>query len=242
MKTRATFLQLLVTLLLCASTAFPAPFFAGLNFVEPVTPGAFVDDFNRSNGAVGSDWSVESGTFDISSNAARMTSSGVDAYCIRTASVGNVNQYVRIQVSTGQQQYPGFILRFTDSSSPLYRVYFSPDGGTGHTVYWDVYPSVGGSATTVDFQAGQTWGDTEKIGVTMTGTVNSAVIRIFYDAQGVEPISGTEWDSGSTPAVTLTPNIDLTGIAADTGTRVGFGIYQTSANALTYNEASGGPL
>jgi hypothetical protein len=204
-------------------------------------PGAFTDDFNRSDGAIGSNWSNEAGTFDVNSNTARDTTNGSDAYCIYNTSVGNVDQYARIVVTTGQQQYPMILLRFVNSASPFYRFYFAPDGGTSHTANWDVAASVGGAITAIQNSSigGFTFPDGTEIGVTITGTGTGTTLRFFIGVTNAAPISATEWDPAQGAASTFSND---PGVAADTGTKVGMGGYQTSANALTYTAASGGPL
>src|SRR5688572_28203165 len=90
-------------------------------------PNAFSDDFTRADSDnLGANWTEAAGDADIFSNTYRLStgSFGVVASIYNTTT-GSLTQYIKMTLGT-EAQYPWFVMRYTNSSSPFYT--FQMDG------------------------------------------------------------------------------------------------------------------
>jgi hypothetical protein len=181
------------------------------------------DDFNRADSAsLGSNWTEIGGNTSIVSNKLKGQSvSGWDLNIFNTA-VG-VNQYVRITPSSGGSGAGNFnyaFLRYTDASTPYYAIEFNNNDGV---VKWYEVTGVIIGATTETGGALSGWGAIDQpLGVTIEGTGNNTVIRIWANCSGI-PSTTTNWNGDTTPDMILTGNPTT---PANTGTKVGCGFWQ----------------
>jgi hypothetical protein len=195
----------------------------------------FSDDFNRTDGdSLGSNWSEVTGDIDISSNtAAAQTASGLDL-AVWTANTVGETQYVGLnETAGGGGTHFLFVFRYTDSSSVYYEI--ALDNSTGGCT-WRYRVGTGGSPTTIQSANLSDWTNfNQLIGVTVEGTGNQTVVRIWGNCTGL-PSAADTWNGDNTPSLTFTDN---PGTAANTGTRVGMGA-TNSGGGVTLTDFYGG--
>lgn len=249
-----TILRLVLLLSLIATPCFAQqmyarmnPYVAGSGVVAAAPAKAsFSDNFNRAdNDDLGANWTEIDTDLDIVSNALSMiTGGGAATSAIYTGTATNgVDQYVSVDITwLATNTFPVIILRYTDASSHLYGIecdYYC-------TCYWKHY------ATYANIGGGNTIGDAtdigggchtapRKLGVTIAGTGDDTVVRVWYAPTATTPVSATEWDSGdSTPDVAWTTNPGAN--AVDTGNYVGLGGSQTTASQTSFDNFFGGDI
>lgn len=189
----------------------------------------YSDDFNRVS--LGANWTVPLGTVGITSNQLEMQDLN-GAYAIYTGTaIGSVDRAIYFNLQgIISYRYPHVVLRYTDDSSPLYTVEFSPVYG----VTWYSWDVLDGTSTSIQSLSGAGLTGDETFGITIEGTGSDTVIRIWRNVVNTVPVSFSEWDPGdTTPDYTFTN--DPGGNAVDTGDYVGFGGYGTNDSILYDN-------
>lgn len=215
----------LFALLLVAQVSLSSPGFVD-QLVAPVAAAAstsFSDDFNRTdNASMGDSWTEIAqgyGQIKIASNTAVSENSYDNAGrgALHTTTAG-VNQYARVTITSGNSTAAecGVFLRAVDASSPCYTVTVRQDSDQ---VSWNYLSTPGSALVLVQNNLTLTFTYPVVIGVTITGTGNDTVVRLWKDPTANAPDSASSWDSESAD-VTLSDN---PASAADTGTRVGIG-------------------
>jgi hypothetical protein len=219
---------------------------AGAAAAGPACP-LVSDAFTYSNGSLDT---VSSGVWDATNDTDRFTvtsgqvvgnvGSWASEATRNTASLGSVNQYVKVTVvATGPTAYPGVAFRLTNSTSAYYSFKIS----TGGDPSWSSCIASGGASTcTVIVAAGYILienGDT--IALTVEGTGDNTVVRAWKNQTADCPISSSEWDSGdNTPDVTYTTNPGAN--AVDTGNYAGLAYIQETANTAIMDNFKAGAL
>lgn len=204
----------------------------------PATP-EFDDDFDRGNNSdVGNGWAEDagSGNWSIQDSLCQLVG-GVSSVCVQSGTpMSGALQYVKVTpaVNDAANCFAGVLLRYTNSSSAHYGIYFSQAA-----VEW--YSAT--NATTGLFnelvQATGTWAG-ETVGVTVKGTGDNTVIRIWFDPTADVPeANGETWDS-TVPDISFTTN--PVG-AVNTGNIVGLGGGGAdSGDIITYNNFFAGTI
>jgi hypothetical protein len=207
--------------------------------VVPITS----DDFNRANGNLGANWTVYAADPDIqiASNVASVNGGGfaenVGLYTGQPTST--VNQYVKgtYTSNNASNRYPMLVVRATNAASPMYKIYFYQ---AEDKVTWNRATSSSDGAFVEIQNAAMTVNTGDSFGVTITGTGNATVVRIWRNPVASQPISATEWDSGDSPTLTFT-NDPTTPV--DTGNVLGMGgEHDGATGGLTWDNFSGGSL
>lgn len=203
----------------------------------------FSDNFNRAdNDSLGSDWTEVVGDTDIVSNQMSFRTTGWDPIAVvHNTACSTVNQYMKVTFPS-PAGYPVFILRYTNSSSHYYGIAFETLNSAD--AIWKHYSStseIGAPATTIasgdvgSFTAG------DSLGITITGTGNDTVIRLWKNPTANTPISASEWDSGDTsPEVTFTTDPGTN--AVDSGSYLGIHGAQSTAGTLVFDNFYGGDI
>lgn len=196
----------------------------------------FSDDFSGDgnvnaralSGGIGT-WAVAAGALNTSGGVLR---SGNGSFAKNLAVIGtdcgSVTQYAlyTITMQTGSV-FPHIVLRYTDSSSAYYSFEIEAQAGVWG---WYKYPSAAGSGTQIgssidlDTVTGTEWG------ITLTGTGAGTEVRLWKNPVATKPISATEWDSGDTTPDGSWIGVDPAGNAVDTGQKMGFQCFQSSAD------------
>jgi len=200
-----------------------------LLMASPGFPTDVSDDFNRADSdSMGSDWSEDNGDTDISSNQAiATTGSWARVAIIWTADTIDDDQYVKATLTRMDgSDYPFIILRYTDSSSEMYRLQVS-----GANTYWSRCATLTGSCgSDIETSTAVTWSATDEVAVTIEGTGDDTVIRVWENPTNDTPAQVDGWDNGSDTAdITFTTNPSD---PVDTGSYVGL--------ARNDGDASGG--
>jgi len=206
------------------------------------SPPAISDDFNRADNPLGANWTVNEGTLAISSNQFAVAGAAeVDcAASFNAASTTTVNQWLRVVNKTtlvsGDYVYIDF--RLTNSSNFVLVVF---ERAT-NVVWWATIKA--GTFTYMSSSAalGNPIAD-DVIGITVIGTGNNIVIRIWKNATGAAPdAGGATWGSAS-PGVTFSDDPGTANL--DTGNMLGLGgnIHAGgSANDILLDDFSGGDV
>jgi hypothetical protein len=94
----------------------------------PAGNEAFSDDFVRGNSAtLGANWTVATGTMGIDSNRAEVTTLAfAENVVVYVSPTDTADQYAKFTLATVSDTngYPGVIFRYTNSSSPMYEIFF----------------------------------------------------------------------------------------------------------------------
>ena len=197
----------------------------------------FSDDFNRADStSIGSNWTEANGDFGISSNTLRLNSgSFVENMAIWSGNATpNAYQYLKATIVNDAGGFISFLLRYENSSSPFYILYHDQNAGWE----WYRYASVGGASTLIQSGDSGTFADGDSYGITIDGTGNSTVIRIWKNPTANTPVSASEWDSGDT-----TPELSLTNDPAspcDAGRYLGIGGSVSGASTAAFDNFYGG--
>ena len=144
------------------------------------------------------------------------------------------NQYIKVQFLT-TTDYPGVVLRYTNTTSHFYQIEFQGAGG----FYWSHVASVGGSGT----QIGTTLdlGDVsigDYIGFVVIGTGANTNLYIWKNPTGAAPdAGGTTW--GSAAADISWTAVDPGANAVDSGSYVGLFSWQNTSNTKFDNLSAG---
>lgn len=203
----------------------------------------FSDDFNRANGGLGANWTIVVGSGPgaeiVSNQFMCLAGSFVENTCQYTGtSTSSVDQFIKatlVMPATGAYGEMGF--RITNSSSPMYSVFFWQDEDQV-TFQRKATPADNSSelvqtVTGVTIANGQTWG------VTCEGTGSSVVIRGWLNPTNNAPDSASSWDSDTSPDFTFTNNPTT---PVDSGNSVGLGGEQSSINQVGWDNFFGGDI
>jgi hypothetical protein len=204
------------------------------------------DDFNRANGAIGGEWTVYSGGFNILSNELVGTSAGfAKNLAIHSVDVGSINQWVRLTYKDASGAgFLGPVFRFVDENSPHYENDFN-----GNACYFtyseDVAYTANSADNIIDGTTSPAWPGINFsptiVGTTLEGVGNSTIIRYWFWAANtppaeLEPTSPSLWN-GEAPFITVTTDPAR---SADIGTRVGVCAFHAVTSAVMDDWAAGG--
>jgi hypothetical protein len=200
---------------------------------------SFTDDFNRGdNDTVGANWTEAYQDWDISSNTVIFfTEDSVGVLVYSGQATDTINQYVKVKFADFQisgWDYPGVVVRYVNSTSPFYGIIHS---ASENTITWQSFPVVEGNGTVIG-SSSLTFATGDSLGVTIEGTGDDTIVRIWKNPTGAAPTTISSW-GGSGPDVTLSDN---PGTAADTGKYVGIRGYKDAATTLSFDDFSGGDL
>lgn len=225
------------------SVVLPALFGAAVITVRgPVgTPSAgaglaaFEDNFDRTDSdSLGANWTEADGDADIYSNTMRLSegSFGENFAIYSGEACTTVSQYVLVTYHT-EGGYPQIPLRYTNSSTAFYFIEFS-----NTTVDWYHKSQIGGTSTQINASTGTiSISSGTEIGITITGTGTSTEVKIFIGpTPGYTPTDPSTWGAAD---ITFTDN---PASAVDTGSYVGLGGVQGSADIVRYNNFYGGDI
>jgi len=157
--------------------------------VGPTT--SFSDNFSGNL----DNWTVDVGSITIVGGAAQAQNAGRNFMHYKTLSCSTENQYARITITnkgTGWD-YSGVIFRFRNSSSPFYSVAYS---NAENRWIWNYHPSASGVTTQIcgpDTSCANslTASDGNIFGITLDGTGNNTVVRIWKWTSGTPPTAPT---------------------------------------------------
>lgn len=202
---------------------------------------SFSDNFNRTDAdSLGANWAeITSSSFDIDivSNAANApnTSSLDEKAAIYTGTaLATAEQYIKITFGANPiNSRPGVIFRATDGSSAYYEVRFDD---ANDQIQWNHLASGGGSETLIGFTL-YTVTFPFTVGLTISGTGNSTVVRVWDAPTANAPTSATSWDGGAAD-FSLGDN---PGSPVDAGAYVGIGGLGASG-ALIWDDLFGGDI
>lgn len=201
---------------------------------------AFSDDFNRAdNDSLGANWTEHVGDQDIvSSNLSHRTNSfGENKVIYSGQACDGVDQYCRVTMNP-IGRYTGVVFRFTDASSPVYRMRWHV---SEEQISW-VYQNLGASPTiTVTIQTiasvvssdGQTWG------ITVDGESDSTVVRWWLNPGSTTPSAADNWDGAADYTMSDNP---LSTNRVNTGTYIGFDAFHSQAGDCDMDDFYGGDI
>lgn len=180
---------------------------------------SFSDDFNR--GSLGANWTKITqsfGAIEIVSNVVKSENSFDTANrgAFYNATPLAVNQYVKLTLTSANNSsaFPGILLRVVDASSPCYVIEVRE---VDTIIQWGSLATPSSSISVIQSDGAFSFTYPITLGVTIDGTGNSTVVRIWRDPSANAPTSATSWDGGAAD-VEFTDN---PGTAADSGTLVG---------------------
>lgn len=193
--------------------------------VTPASGVSFSDDFNRADAAtLGANWTVLAGNgMSVSNNQAIATE--YDSQYDKNAAVYNTNtatvsQYAKVTINGGEAAgngiYPQILLR-VNGTNECYSIEIKPNENLIELQY---YTNAAGSATVIA-SASTAIATNDTFAVTVSGTGNSTVWRVWINPTGL-PTAADNWDGDTTPTATFT---DDPAVAADTGLGVGLAVY-----------------
>jgi hypothetical protein len=215
--------------------------FSGQALTNTSTLPTFTDDFNRADGALGSNWTVANGAADINSNAFRCQTGGfTNNFAVWAATTGSISHYVKVQITAGltAEFVVPFVFRYTNASSPFYIVYCNP-GASTHTLVWQRYATAASSGVGIGSPSSAlTFTNGDYLGFTVEQTGNNTVVRVWVNPTGAAPDSVSLW-GGAAPAYTFTDNPTT---PVDTGGIVGIGGAQSPTNTIKFDNFSAGPI
>lgn len=191
------------------------------------------DDFDRpDNVSLGSNWTEAYSDQDILSNRLNLRTGGyVKNLAIFSGSAtASTDQYVKAVVySTASGGYPEMVFRYTNSSSAYYAIEFNVDGDTA---LWRRYPTAAGSSADISAATAITVTTGDVFGITVSGTGDSTVVRIWRNPTGNFPNSATDWGGDSSPDITFTDN---PASPVNSGTYAGVGGYQSTVGTISFD-------
>ncbi len=236
---KTIFVLLLSTVSLLSQTLGDPGFVASLKPEEVGGGASFSDAFTRTdNDSLGANWTEADTDIDIVSNAAKSagTFDNSQSFAIYTGTACNtVSQYVKMTWTSTGISRPSIYLRYT-ASGPYYEVSFNQ---TDDLVYWIHWTGVGGTRTEIPVTPPSlTMGTTETVGVTITGTGNSTVVKVWLSPTGDAPTDASTW-GGSASNVTFT---DDPASAVNTGNNVGIGTGLNNNSDVIIDDFFGGDI
>lgn len=167
-------------------------------------------------------WTDKNNKLTISSNTlvnANISANGIGIYA---TACNSVTQYVKAYLRPDSMTNTiGIIFRSNAGATSYYYLDFN-----NFVVLWADQDD-----NEID-SAGISWTYFSTVGVTIKGTSNSTVIKIWTAPTADIPQSADEWDEGDdTPEYTLTN--DGTHVV-DTGNYIGFELYRTNVSIIPY--------
>lgn len=203
----------------------------------------FSDNFNRSNGdSLGSSWVEAAGDVDISANTAVPTASSLALNLAIYSGSPTVTPFqfakVTLPTAANNNNYAYLVFRYSDSASPFYAISFRR---TSSQVAWHKFSnSADNAGTTIGSPATLSIAQGNSFGVTLDGTGDNTIVRIWKNPSGSSPTSVTNWGGDTTPDVTFTTNPGTN--AVDSGNFVGIAGRQQTASSLAFDSFSGGDI
>lgn len=200
---------------------------------------AFSDDFNRVGPSLGANWTAFGpGTIIVANEAnAPVTFDNTSKGAAYTGtSCGSADHYVKITITTDVSK-AGALLRYTDASTECYGVRMDL---LNDTFTWNHLTTPAGTDSQVASSTTLTLAPGDSLGVTITGTGNSTVLRVWINPSGVhvEGDPADNWNGDTSPDVTFT---DDPADPVDSGNFVGLqGIW--SGGDITWDNFFGGDV
>lgn len=179
---------------------------------------ALIDDFNRANGPLGSDWTVQADTFEIVSQAA-VGGPGLALATHNTATGDTVEMDIAVD-GTGNSGYSAAVINYGGGSTNLF-IKIQNNGGSYFT-NGGCYTGNNGPGFGLGF-------------FTLTQTFSTAHFRAHVDAARTVTIDLTNIDGGSLPDQQYV----CTGGPAAEGPAIGMGGWNAHASIDNYAD---GPI
>lgn len=187
---------------------------------------ALSDDFNRADsGTPGGSWTQVIALAQLVSN--QIVATDPAAMYVHGTSLADVVQYGKWSLAglaDANVNQPYLVFRYTNSSSSFYTVRFNSDT---NIVQWRSHTSSADTTGTLIDSGALVIGATATYGVTIEGTGNNTVVRVWDGITGL-PSDTVTWNGNTSPNLTFTAN---PGSPVDTGLVVGWG--WTTANPFT---------
>jgi hypothetical protein len=197
----------------------------GLLIPSAAGGAAFSDDF-AGTGTLGANWTVTTGTWGRVSGQCSLSSIGGCLAGYTGTACTTLDQYVKATLSTISSSYPALVFR-RENGTPTNNYYVYKDG---LTIVWA--NDAGGSIQS----ASMSLSNGDSLGITVTGTGSSTIVRVWKNPAANTPTSLTVW-GGASPDVTFTNN---SSVASDSGTTVGLG--GNNQSSLIYDDFFGGDV
>jgi hypothetical protein len=161
------------------------------------------DNFNRPDGAVGSDWTPDQGTLAIASNALTHTSAGTDSLTRYTAASFADDQEAQIDITLGASLCDGGVYVRSGGATTGYIFVWLFTGGGTYALYknGNTFTSIGSNVTGVG-TTGTRRLRIEAIGTTINCYVNDVLQITVTDSSHTSGSPGlTGWVSGGTTPI-----------------------------------------
>jgi hypothetical protein len=171
----------------------------------------------------------------ISGQLRTMADSFAAHYCARTDTNLTATQYLKFTLANpgSGSNFPRVYFRYTNSSSPHYVLTFTASSGA---VEWSTLASIGGTDTTIETLDHGSSDAYLTFGITIEGTGNDTVIRLWRNPVADAPTSASVWD-GVGPQISFTANPS---VPVDSGPFVGVGGVTSIAEGIRYDNVFGG--
>lgn len=229
--------------LLCALTCSAQFSFRDLAFVAalPVESGGgggstnFSDEFTGT-GALSAEWEVVTTAF---TRASDVLSYGNNSYSRATAVYTNTTldadwQYIGVSnITMVANIYLDCMFRYTDAASPFYSVQIR---SAEDQIEVNYHPTLAGTRVTFNTNS-LTIASGDSFVITLTGTGNSAVWRVWKNPSTMMATSATDVGGDTTPDVEVTTDPST---AVDTGGIVGLSGFADSATNIKVDSFYGG--
>ena len=152
----------------------------------------YSDDFNRADGAPGSDWTLmSSGNYAITSNQLVKQAGGSDYIIWAGGALPSPDHYIQAKVYNSSVEYNVLCARSAGGESSCYQGFWSVGGA-----FWQISRSVGGASTLVGSSATES---APADGTVVRLEVEGTEIRLY--ANGVLKASGTNTEITTGTAV-----------------------------------------
>lgn len=177
----------------------------------------FSDNFDRADSTdLGSNWTETLGNSTITSNALVLAPLDADVDNIYTgATFATTEQYLKVTITwSATGTYPWATLRSNAGGTVAYLIVFKPTEGV---IEWFGGGSIQ-TATSVTLNSGDSYG------ITISGTGNDTVVRIWLNPTGDSPSAADTWGGDSSPDWTFTNNPGSP-VDGGAGTYAGLGGY-----------------
>ena len=220
-------LSIIIVLSLCTIAYTQQPF-PGWGAVKAVPSTGISDDFSGDL----SKWTVENGTWDISSGTLREGNDSGYFFIRYTASAtATVTQWAKVKFTDWVANYMGIVVRSTSDGSG-YRYVI---GKEGTSVYWSVWNGLSSIGDVGSSAISLTDGDI--LGVTVQGTGNNTIVNVWKNPTAASPIDANSWDGANDYDGQITANPAQ---FADIGTYVGIWNSCSVGNYNKFDDFSAG--
>jgi hypothetical protein len=199
------------------------------------------DIFNRAdNTDLGANWTEDAGTaLAISTNQLAGNPGGGTLIARHNTATDSATQYVKIKlVEIGTTSHSvGVLIRSpAGTTGDSYAIEFDGSGAAN----WYYYLSQAYHES-IQSTAGGQFADGDTAGITVQGTGNSTVVKIWKNPTNNCPVDANNWDAVS-DAADYTLDADNTHLVADTGTSVAVFVYGTAGTTLILDDFYAGGL